>query len=62
MAVQVQTLPTYQRHTGTDNYRYSNGQRLSIYRFYKGDKRIYLQDRWIVSAGPLIVRVAGMLT
>ena len=29
--------------------------------FIRGDKRIYIQDRWIVSAGRLTVRMAGML-
>ena len=52
---------TNQHRTGTDNYRYSNGQQLGVYWFIRGDKQIYMQDRWIVSAGRLTVRVAGML-
>ena len=47
--------------TGTDNYRYSNGHGLGVYWFIRGAKWIYIQERWIVSAGRLTVRVAGML-
>ena len=52
---------TDQHRSGTENYRYSNGQRLGVYWFIRGDKRIYIQERWIVSIGRLTVRVAGML-
>ena len=36
---------TDQRGTGTEYYRYSNGQRFCIYWFIRGNKQIYLQDR-----------------
>ena len=38
---------TDQHRTGTDNYRYSNGLQLGVYRYWfiRGDKRIYIQDR-----------------
>jgi len=42
---------TDQHHAGTDNYRYSNGQRFRVYWLYWDDKWLYIQDRWIVSAG-----------
>ena len=36
---------TNQHRIGTDNYRYSNGQRFCVYWFIRGDKQIYIQDR-----------------
>jgi len=45
------TTYTDQHRTGTDNYRYSNGQQLGVYWLIRGAKWIYIQDRWIVSTG-----------
>ena len=42
---------TNQHRTGTDNYRYSKGQRIRVFWLYWGDQWLYIQDRWIVSAG-----------
>ena len=63
VAVQVpyRLYRTDQHRTGTDNYRYSNRQRLRVYWLYWGDRWIYIQDREIVSAGRLTVHMAGML-
>ena len=36
---------TDQHCTGTDNYRYSNGQRFRVYWLYWADKWLYIQDR-----------------
>ena len=52
---------TDQHRTGTDNYRYSNGQRFRVYWLYWWHMQVYIQDRWIVSAGRLTAHVTGML-
>ena len=58
VAVQV---PTNTVQVLICNYRYSNGLLFCVHWFIRGDKQIYIQDRHIVSAGGLTVRVAGLL-